>query len=109
MRECPQCGFKDPPIWRSQSHKRYTDYCHKDELLYWNKELHYKLTQNKLISTLTIPPFRYHISKAGYVHRIAVINLANPSNPASIEEPDMERPKYRCHIDSRKLSEFLAP
>jgi len=109
MRVCPKCGYKDPPIWRSQTHKRYTDYCHKDELLYWNKPLYEKLTKNKLITTITIPPFRYHITKAGYIHRIALINLANPNNPRSMEEPDMEQPKHRYHIETKKLEEFLEP
>ena len=104
MRVCPKCGFKDPPFWRSMKYKRYTDYCHKDELGYWDPELYQKIVE---AGTITIPPFRYHITKAGYIHRIALLNLANPSNPRSMEEPDMERPKHRYHPEPVKLTKFL--
>jgi hypothetical protein len=105
-RVCHKCGFTDPPIWKHQSHKRFTDYTHRDELKLWEPDLYARLCSNKLINTVTVGAYRYHLSKAGYVHRIALIDLANPSNPSSMEEPDMERPKNRYHPETVKLMEF---
>lgn len=104
MRVCPKCGHVDPPIWKNQAHKLCSDYCHKDELEYFDASLLKNILE---CNPLTRGAFRYHLSKAGYVHRIALIDLCNSSHPKSMEEPDMEKPKNRYHPECKKLSEYV--
>jgi len=106
MRVCPNCGTYDAAIWRGMMYLRYTDYCHKSELESWDPELFKKIKETPRPAKYQDKHFRYSLTKAGYVHRIAKINLANASNPNSIDEPDMEKPKNRHHHEYHKLSEF---
>lgn len=106
MRVCPKCKEIDPPIWKHQAHKHFSDYCHFDNLLDWDKELYDLLKNATPPKTVTRGEYRYHLSKAGYVQRIAIIDLANPSNPMSFEEPPQEKAKYRYHHEYKKIDSF---
>ena len=84
---CHRCGYADSPEWKNMPWRRYTSYCHIDELS--DEELK-KLIISK--GNVRIPPYKYHLTDSGYVHRIAIRDSRNPKSE-DITEPPMEKPK----------------
>jgi len=100
MRECPKCGFIDPHCWKNIPHKRFTDYCYFEQFKDYYPEL-WILLKNSLHHTITVKKYRYHLSKAGYVSRMHILDAMYP-NRMSMEEPPMEAVKHRVAHDKRQ-------
>jgi hypothetical protein len=101
MRECPQCGFKEPPIWRNRMAKRlYVQYCRIDEFELWYPKLAKELKNAPLGKNESRYLFnngvKYKLTKKGYVERIDAFLCAHPEpeNP-SISEPHFEKHKAK--------------
>lgn len=88
MRECPKCGYKDPPYWRHVKFRLFTDYCHLDDF----KEMLPELVARLEIETdIVIKPYIYHIvRKSNIVQRI---HIDDSMNGKSYREPEQEKPK----------------
>ena len=91
MRECPQCGFKEPPIWRNKLHRLYTQYCRLDELEDWDQELANLLKQNNYVFKDGV---KYQNNGKGYINKIEAYLCQDPNpNHSSISEPNTEKRK----------------
>lgn len=68
MRVCPQCGYVDPPEWRSTFNRKMDeDYTHISNFeKMFSKELVDKLKKDK---TLIIEPYIYRLTKWNNVIR----------------------------------------
>ena len=84
MRECPECGYKDPPCWRHKRHRLLTDYCYIDELEVWQPEIA-KIVKEK--KDVKIGHYIYHLTRSNYVDRIHIIDSADGK---TWHEPDYE-------------------
>lgn len=101
MRECPQCGYKDLPIWRHKRFRLYTAYCHLDELREWDKKLAEQIEKEK---DLKIGPYIYHLTKVKYIDRVHEDDSRNGTNYREAEQE-----KHHCHIfvkNQRRLLEM---
>ena len=87
MRECPNCGYIDPPYWRHVRFRIFTDYCHLEDFAKLFPDLadrivtEINLVQNKYI---------YHlVKKASIVQRI---HVSDSLDGKSWLEPEQEKP-----------------
>lgn len=94
MRICPQCGYKETPIWRNTLRRLYTEYCHIGELEAFEPDLANILKEKKFVS---INGIKYKLNKSGtHVHRIPAYLCAHPEpNDQRILEPDKETHKCK--------------
>jgi len=64
---CPECGYHDDPCWRSHRQRRYSVYCHIDELKCFRPKLAERLRKRRIIEE---EPYCYRLGKTGYVERM---------------------------------------
>jgi len=68
MFECPRCGFKDAPCWRTSRFVIYAVYCTLDELSVWEPELAEKLKSEKRVDHG--PYIYYRRGRQNHIYRI---------------------------------------
>ena len=95
MRECPECGYKDLPIWRNKRHRLNTSYCHITELDDWDPNLAQIIRREK---DIVLHPYIYHLTKAGYVDRI---HRDDSIDGKSWREPEQEKHKARYKVPNQ--------
>lgn len=102
MRICPKCGYHDTECWHYKRWTMFTSYAYKD----WLKELDPKL-YSKIVEAAKRKEnycdkyYRYHLTKVGYIHRIAHKDCKNLDNKNDMHEPDQEKTKRPC-IDPKQ-------
>jgi hypothetical protein len=70
MRECPSCGFIDPPYWRNRLFDYEVDLCRIEDVYQMDSDLYLQLVSNKAGSTITKSPYCYRLTRTGWVYRI---------------------------------------
>jgi len=70
MRICPKCGFVDPPEWKNLHFQLYHEYMIFDDFQRLYPQLAARLKQNPKIIFDDKKQNAYHLTKAGYVHRV---------------------------------------
>ncbi len=70
MRECPQCGYVDPPYWRNRLFDYEVDICNIEDVFQMNFDLYLKLVTAPKHSTIVESPYCYRLTKTGWVYRI---------------------------------------
>ena len=68
MFECPKCGFKDSPCWRTSRFVIYAVYCSLDELKEFEPEIAAKLANDKQV--YDGPYLYYKRGRANHIYRI---------------------------------------
>ena len=78
MRVCPQCGFIDPPAWRSSIASRNIDFCKLEDFESMLPALAEKLKIEEAVhgtrNFLEDGIYVYHLTKGGFVERQALID-----------------------------------
>jgi hypothetical protein len=92
MRECPQCGYKEPPYWRNVRYRIYTQYCRIDDLENYEPAL-FSFIQSKIkgqnFKDWIEGKYIYHIVKGGVV--IQKIHVDDSRDGLTIREPEQEK------------------
>lgn len=86
MRECPNCGYKDPPYWRNVRFRLFTSCCHLEDF----KLLKPKLAE-QIVTEIDVceKPYIYHlVKKANIVQRI---HIDDSMDGKSWREPEQEK------------------
>ena len=102
MKVCPECGYREPLIWRNTRWRLFTEHCHIEELEVWDPKLAKQLRElgNKtLLSDVHGHIVKQRLNKSGlYVHRVLAVLTAKPLSEI-MNEPDTEK----------ALNKFLRP
>ena len=86
MRECPKCGYKDPPYWRHVRFRIFTDCCHIEDFRMMFPDLAERIVKE---IDLVVRPYIYHfVKKALMVQRIHVDDSLDGT---SWREPEQEK------------------
>ena len=92
MRECPCCGFKDPPYWRNVRYRLYTSYCGIDDLLVFEPDL-YAMVQARIAARnytdWIVGKYIYHIVKGNFI--IQRIHIQDSRDGKTHREPEQEK------------------
>lgn len=101
MRECPNCGYKDPPYWRHVRFRIFTDCCHLEDF----KELKPDLIESLMRDGDVVDkPYIYHlVKKASIVQRI---HIDDSLDGKSWREPEQEKAFKFQNPAQRKLVSF---
>jgi len=103
MRDCPKCGYQEPPIWRNTLKRLYLQHCYIDDLEPWDPDLAAELRKNKFAVKDGV---KYALNKKGYVHKIDAFLCANPDPKShSMSEPSKE--KHKARILGRERNQKL--
>jgi hypothetical protein len=70
MRECPTCGYVDPPYWRNRLFDYEVDICQIQDVYTMDSDLYLELISAKQGSTIFKSPYCYRLTKTGWVYRI---------------------------------------
>lgn len=70
MRECPKCGYVDPPYWRNRLFDYEVDICLLSDLGLVDKGLALDLFFAKRGETIIREPYAYKLTKTNWVYRI---------------------------------------
>ncbi len=70
MRVCPDCGCVDPPEWKNLHFQLYTEYMIFDDFNRLYPKLAAELKKNPYLIFDEKKFNAYHLTKAGYVHRV---------------------------------------
>jgi len=71
MFKCPNCGYKESPIWRASPYVIYAVYCTQDELLALEPELYNQLKDLVKKEYREIGPYTYWLrGRLNHVYRI---------------------------------------
>lgn len=98
MRECPNCGYKDPPYWRHVRFRIFTDCCHLEDFKIMFPDLWQQL---ELTGDFIHHPYIYHlVKKANIVQRI---HIDDSMNGKSWREPEQEKAFKFKHPAQQKL------
>ena len=100
MRECPNCGNKDPPYWRNVRYRLYTNYCRIDDLEMNEPELASKIkaSNNK---DIIINNYIYHTVKGGVV--VQRIHIQDSRDGKTIREPEQEKSFKFLPLNQKRL------
>jgi hypothetical protein len=86
MRECPQCGYKDPPYWRHVRFRIFTDCCHLEDFKIMFPNLAERITKEV---DIVVTPYIYHlVVKANIIQRI---HIEDSKDGTSWREPEQEK------------------
>ena len=94
MRECPRCGYEEPPIWRNRLGYLYQQYCHFGDLEIYDPELAKMIKDKGYVFRDNV---KYKLYSGGaYVVRIDAKLCADPRPQiSSVSEPNKEKHKAR--------------
>jgi hypothetical protein len=70
MRECPNCGMIDPPIWRPRIFDPEVDFCQLKDLDSWDPILYAMMKSSKAKITVELGKYAYKKTGTGYVWRM---------------------------------------
>ncbi len=70
MRECPKCGYVDPPYWRNRLFDYEVDICRWEDLAQIDRELSLNLYLSQKGTTILKEPYCYRLTKTLWVYRI---------------------------------------
>ena len=70
MRECPKCGYVDPPYWRNRLFDYEVDICNLPDVASMDKELFLALYFYPRGTTITKDGYCYRVTKTDWVYRI---------------------------------------
>ncbi len=100
MRECPECGYKDPPYWRHVRFRIFTDCCHLDDFRLMFPNLADRIERE---IDLVVRPYIYHfVKKAKMVQRI---HIDDSLDGTSWREPEQE--KHFSHWASKGQTKLV--
>lgn len=86
MRECPKCGYQDPPYWRHVRFRIFTDCCYLEDFKTMFPELYERIIKEV---DIVVKPYIYHlVVKANIVQRI---HFLDSRDGTSWREPDQEK------------------
>jgi len=86
MRECPNCGYKDPPYWRNVRFRIFTSCCSLEDFAIINPVLALKISKE---IDIIEKPYIYHlVKKANIVQRI---HIDDSMDGKSWREPEQEK------------------
>ena len=70
MRECPKCGYVDPPYWRNRLFDYEVDICKLEDLEHIDTDLMIELLLTERGKSVFKSPYVYKLTKTGWVYRI---------------------------------------
>ena len=82
---CPQCGFKDLSVWKASKWRRYSVYCHTDELLEFRPDLVERLKEDLWVFE---DPYHYKMTRNGkIVYRMLEMGVSEFKTHGFTEKP----------------------
>lgn len=102
MRECPNCGYMDPPYWRNVRFRIFTSVCTLEDF----KLLHPDLAE-RIVTEINLvhKNYIYHlVKKTMYVQRI---HISDSMDGKSWREPEQEKHFKFQDARQRKLAPLL--
>ncbi|MGD6808589.1 MAG: hypothetical protein ACQCN3_02710 [Candidatus Bathyarchaeia archaeon] len=100
MRECPECGYKDPPYWRNVRFRIFTSCCGIDDFAILFPKL-----AKRIVTEINIAHKNYiyhYVKKAKMVQRI---HIDDSLDGKSWREPEQE--KHLCRFGHGKEQQLL--
>jgi hypothetical protein len=92
MRECPNCGCMESPVWRNVRYRIYTMYCRIDELDCWEPVLA-QILKDKVKAKdhidFIIGKYIYHIVKNDII--VQRIHIIDSRDGKTHREPEQEK------------------
>lgn len=100
MRECPICGYMDPPYWRNVRFRIFTSGCSLEDFTTLHPDLAKRIT---IEINLIHKNYIYHlVKKAKYVQRI---HITDSIDGKSYREPEQE--KHLCRFKTKNQTKLL--
>ena len=102
MRECPNCGYKDPPYWRHVRFRIFTDCCHLEDFKMLKPQL-----AERIIKEVDVieSPYIYHlVKKANIVQRI---HIEDSMDGKSWREPEQEKHLCKFLVEGQQTLQQL--
>jgi len=106
MRQCPNCGYRDPPYWRSARHRYVSDICHISDLEFNDPKL------AKKIKILGRAPNYYE--NGNYFYRLTKgnkVERTHKDDMVALKSGFYEKSEWKdrdiAHLVCHKLDEFL--
>lgn len=70
LRECPKCGYVDPPYWRNRLFDYEVDICKLEDLIIIDEQLSVLLTISKRGQSFLKDQYVYRLTRTNWVYRI---------------------------------------
>ena len=103
MRECPKCGYTDPPYWRHVRFTLYTDCCNFEDF-----EMLHPLLAARLLKEITLKheKYIYHLVVAAKI--VQRIHVDYSRNGKSVNEPRQEKHRKGTYVPVGQKRLFCA-